>query len=338
MYPFTNNRLTYQTKVHIHSGTTNDTTVSNDTASATPVLAAGSDKALPKYSAKPKEDVNEFIYKLRIFLQHPSINNCHLHSKTTAANKDKSKNLAALLSLCISGNALSPFIDNAKFDDKGIEMLHHLMDMKHPVSHSSASTLYNALLNQTKEPEESFDAFAKRLRLMYKTCTRSGIPYDEGFLIRCFAQGLDKNFDYSRELLDQGVLPWYNQTLNEVLVLINDIKLNKQSTGTWIKSSARANATGKQGAKRPSTAVTPDPAANVITKDPNIPDYLYKPSELSQKEVKQLLERYSCPLCRKNTHPLHTCYLRKNVYNVSLKQQGSNDNTSTAPPPAANAN
>ena len=54
--------------------------------------------------------------------------------------------------------------------------------------------------------------------------------------------------------------------------------------------------------------------------------------------MKQLLERYSCPLCRKNTHPLHTCYLLKNVYNVSLKQQGPNDNPSATPPPAANAN
>ena len=313
--------------------------MSNDTFGATPFLTAGSDKALPKYSAKPKEDINKFIYKLRIFLQHPSIDNCHLDSHTTSINKDKSKNLAALLSLCLGGNALSPFINNSKFDDKGIEMLCHLMDMKHPISQSSASTLYNALTNQTIGPEESFNAFAKRLRLMYKTCTCSDIPYDEGFLIQCFVHDLDKNFDYSQELLDQGVLPLYNQTLNEVLILVNDIKLNKQSTGTWITTPARANATGKQGAKRPSSSTPSDPKTdNKITKDPSVPDYLYKPSELSQKEIKKLLERYSCSLCRKNTHPLHTRYLLKNVYKISMRQQSNNDNMSSAPSPPANAN
>ncbi len=57
-------------------------------------------------------------------------------------------------------------------------MIHHLMDMKHPVSKSSPSTIYNALTNQSINADETFDAFAKRLRLMYKTCTRSGIPYN----------------------------------------------------------------------------------------------------------------------------------------------------------------
>ena len=85
--------------------------------------------------------------------------------------------------MCLSGNAISPFIGNPKFDDKGIEMLNHLMDLKHPVSETSASTLYNSLTSQLIKPDEIFDAFTKRLCLMYKTSTQSGIPYDEGFLI-----------------------------------------------------------------------------------------------------------------------------------------------------------
>ena len=50
--------------VRVHSDTTNDTTVSTDTQSATPFLMAGSDKRLPKHSAKSKDDINKFIYKL----------------------------------------------------------------------------------------------------------------------------------------------------------------------------------------------------------------------------------------------------------------------------------
>lgn len=111
----------------------------------------------------------------------------------------------------------------------------------------------NAMHSQRIKPDESSNTFAKRLCLMYKTCTRSGIPYDEGFLIRCFMQGLDSNFNYTWEMIDVGVLNYNELTLNEVLVHINDIKLNKTSNGTWITNAANANAVGKQGAKRPST-------------------------------------------------------------------------------------
>ena len=55
------------TKVHIQQGSTNDTMVSTDTPSATPFLTAASEKALPKYSAKSNDDINEFVYKLRNF-------------------------------------------------------------------------------------------------------------------------------------------------------------------------------------------------------------------------------------------------------------------------------
>ena len=158
------------TKVQLQESST-DNTVSTESINPTPFLSAASNKALPKYSAKVRVDINEFIYKLRIFLQHPSINNCHLDEATTEANAEQSRNPAALLSMCLSGNAIAPFIDNPRFDDHGIEMLRHLMDLKHPISKTSASTLYNSLTSQSIKSEETFDAFAKRLRLMYKTCT-----------------------------------------------------------------------------------------------------------------------------------------------------------------------
>lgn len=122
-----------------------DNTESNDSTNTTPFLTAATNKALPKYTGKQCDDINEFIYKLRVFLNHPSIDNCHLHHCTTETIAEQSKNLAALLSMCLSGNAISPFIDNPLYDHKGIEMLNHLMDLKHPVSKSSASTIYNAI-------------------------------------------------------------------------------------------------------------------------------------------------------------------------------------------------
>ena len=52
--------------VHVHASTTNDTIVSTDTQSALPFLTSGPETALPKYSAKSEDDINEFIYKLYV--------------------------------------------------------------------------------------------------------------------------------------------------------------------------------------------------------------------------------------------------------------------------------
>ena len=225
--------------------------------------------------------------------------------------------------MCISGNALSPFIDNVQYDNKGIEMLHHLVAMKHPTSKSSASTVYNALARQKITPNETFDDFAKKLRIMYKTCTRAGIPYDEGYLIRCFIQGLDHNYDHTRELLDNGVLPWYDLTLNEVIIYVTDIKMNKMSTGTWLTTPANAHAVGQQGAKRPESQ------PNMIPVDPEVPAYPYKTSDLSWSDVGKLLKRFSCPLCRRNNHPFHLCNALKSTYSIKLKSTSDNPPTNT---------
>ena len=45
-------------KVHVYSGNTNNTTVTTDWHSAIPFLTAGSEKVLPKYSRKHKNNVN----------------------------------------------------------------------------------------------------------------------------------------------------------------------------------------------------------------------------------------------------------------------------------------
>ena len=41
-----------------------------------------------------------------------------------------------------------------------------------------------------------------------------------------------------------------------------------------------------------------------------------------------LLERYACPLCRKNNHAFHTCHALRTTYSISLKQQQTQDSTS----------
>ena len=101
-------------------------TYTDYTDDPTPFLTAGGDKALPRYSGRKNEDINAFFYKLRIFLNHPSINNYHKHKTTTSFNYNESKHLSTLLSLCLLGEALHPFLDNSRFDNKGIEMYHHL--------------------------------------------------------------------------------------------------------------------------------------------------------------------------------------------------------------------
>ena len=61
--------------------------VSSDTPSATPFLTVGSDKNLPKYSGKSKDNIDEFVYKLKPNLKYSSIWNCHLDPITTDENK-----------------------------------------------------------------------------------------------------------------------------------------------------------------------------------------------------------------------------------------------------------
>ena len=295
---------------------------SSDTDSTTlPFLSSTSSKALPTYSGKSSEDINEFLYKLKIFHHHPSIDNCHMDPNTNTLNFQKSINLSTLLGLYISGDDLSPLIDNPFFEDKGIEMVHHLISMKHPASQASASAVYNNMYNMKIKKSETFEAFAKWLRIHYRTCTRSGFPYEEGYLVRCFINGLDGNFDHVWTLLQNGALHWYTLTLNEVIKEAMEVKLNRQSSGVWTTDDGAANFAGKQGAKHPEQPK--NPPSNVLKIDPDIPRYCYKSSDLTITEVQSLMWCYSCPLCRCNGHPLHECSFLARVYNITLKKPSS---------------
>ena len=63
--------------VHVKTTTTNDTTVSFDGHHATPFLTIGSEEGLPRYTGKSTDDIHEFLFKLRPFLRHESINDYH---------------------------------------------------------------------------------------------------------------------------------------------------------------------------------------------------------------------------------------------------------------------
>ena len=120
--------------------------------------------------------------------------------------------------------------------------------------------------------------------------------------------------------------------MNEVLIAVNNVKLNKEADGSWIKDAASVNATGKQGAKYPSLLPNTGTTSTSQTKiDLSLPSYLYKTSEFSQKEVKLLLERYLCPLCCQNSHPLHNCYALKSTHNISLKSATSSTTLTSEP-------
>lgn len=121
----------------------------------------------------------------------------------------------------------------------------------------------------------------------YKTCTRSGIACDKGYLICWFIHGLDNNINHTKEFLDCGVLPWYDLTRNDVIIQVTDIKMNKMSTGTWLTTPASANDVGQQGAKHPAPITD---TVNTIPVDHDLPEYLYKASDLYWSEVWKLLK------------------------------------------------
>ena len=64
-------------------------TVFTDSATTKQFLSVSSNKTLSKYNGKARDDINEFIYKLRVFLNHLSIDNYHLHESTTTSNAEQ---------------------------------------------------------------------------------------------------------------------------------------------------------------------------------------------------------------------------------------------------------
>ena len=171
--------------------------------------------------------------------------------------------------------------------------------------------------------DESFESFEKRLRTTYRACTSACYPKDDSYLVRCFMRGLDSNYDNVRELLDINALDWFEKPLNQVIQFAMDIKLNKKMTGSWVTISGSGNATGKQGAARPSST-------SPTTKESDEDTYLSKRCDLTHPEVTQLIRKYSCPLCRKNNHPIWKCYSIKDVYEIKLiKDKNTNTNNST---------
>ena len=315
-------------QIELQAPTPSSVSFGDSSTNSFPFLTNGREKILPKYSAKPTEDFNEFVYKLRTFLTDPCIDNCHLDPSTTPHNAIRSKCLASLLGLCISGDAISPFINNTTFDDKGIEMFHHLFHAKYPLSSSTASSVKLAMSSTKILQKETMETFAKRLRSMYNVVTANGYPHDEDFLVRCFIDGLDSNFDATRQLLITGALDWYSHDLITVTQKAWTIQLNLQAVGTWFIDTSLAKSVGQQGARRPTTVQpvgpsTPSTSQDTPSSQPSatttLPAFLMKGSGLSNRESEQCIRKFSCFLCRRNDHPFDRCSVASKFYEVTVK-------------------
>jgi hypothetical protein len=265
------------------------------------------------------------------FLQHPAIDNIQtIHTTTIPSTEYQSKNLASLLSLCTSGDALASFIKNSKFNYRGIEMFHHLRKMKYPSTEATTTSLMNVMYETKIQPKESLEQFAHRLRSQYITCTANGISLDERYLVRCFIRGLDTNYDYTRDLLLNDALSWYSNDLNDVVQLAKDVKLTRESSREWITVKGFVKIIGKQGPKCPENNDT----SFVTTDNDSMPtedSYLWKKSNLNYREVHKILQKFSFVLCRRNGHPLHKCRHILNVYNITFKS----DTPAPAPAPTS---
>ena len=79
----------------------------------------------------------------------------------------------------------------------------------------------------------------------------------------------------------------FDKSLNKVIQLVTSIKLNKKTTGSWITVTGSGNATGKQGAARPATALPTD-------KSTDEENYLSKRSYLTHPEVSILIQKLLC--------------------------------------------
>ena len=291
------------------------------------------ERNLPRYTGK--EDLSIFLHKLKPLLERPDINNCHLDPSTTLNNMQHSTNLATLLWVCLD-NALSPFVNNDLYINKGIEMLHTLKHNAYPKSRSAANAIMANLHTIKINQNETFEQFGKRLRTLYATCLQNGYHNDPHFLPRCFLNGLDANFDRTREMIQHGSLDWSDYSLNQCIQAANMIKLNLVTADKWKEYKASASQAGKQGALRPQTT-TPAPTPAPPTK---LPTYCLK-ENLSPQDVEWLMKRYSCFICRRKNHAFHECGLVKRFYTItpladSQATQPTRSNPSQPPRPPTN--
>ena len=106
-------------------------------------------------------------------------------------------------------------------------MYRYLHRSKYPQSQSTASNMLAAISTVKIKPDETLEAFSKRLRDMYKVVTSNGMAHQEHFLVRSYIDGLDKNYDETRTLLLNNALTWYEDDLATVVAKANQVKLNK---------------------------------------------------------------------------------------------------------------
>ncbi len=176
--------------------------------------------------------------------------------------------------------------------------------------------IYNNMHSKKIKKNESFKAFENCLRTHYHMCIRSGFPHKDCYLVQCFINGLDTNFDHAHKLLQNGTIQWYGLTFNEVIHGATEVKLNRQSSGTWTTNDG-THLVGKQGTKRPSSSDSRISNDNTVTINPDIPTHCYKPADLTFEEVQSIMQQYSCCLCRHNGHPLHEYSSLSRVYYLS---------------------
>lgn len=93
--------------------------------------------------------------------------------------------------------------------------------------------------------KETFEQFGKRLCTLYTTCLQNGYHNEPQFLPHCFLNGLDTNFDTTRDMIQHGSLDWSHYTLDQCIQADNMIKLNVVTANKWIDVKATASQAGK---------------------------------------------------------------------------------------------
>ena len=105
-------------------------------------------------------------------------------------------------------------------------------------------------------------------------------------------------------------MDWFDKSLNQVIQLAMDTKLNKKTTGSWITATDTGNATGKQGVANLASTNT--------TENKDDEDFLSKWFNLTHPEFSLLIRKFVCPFCRKKHHPIWKCHSIKDIYNIKL--------------------
>jgi hypothetical protein len=273
-----------------------------------------------KFTAWPKfgkdSDFYVFYLKLSTILDTPEWGNGSLISatETTPELSQKSSLLFQGLLSCLEDKPLLPFVNNAKYANKGIEMLQELFrtygGFEGKTDQEMLIDFYTCKIN----PGESIDDFALRLRTFSIRLRSLNVKVTEFQLTNTFVYGLCDNFKDIKSSHDKKTLEWRHHGLEWAKREAKGIKSNLQKNSNWSDLTSSAGTACAASTTQGSTSTYPSSKNHAKHEK----SWLRK-EPFKNHDLERLFKTFCCPLHQKDDHPLCECNFLLNFFDIRVK-------------------